>query len=77
MYHYLFLCKYLWHKITTDYLSTSGSGFYENTTESKKYSYIGDGASNYIKIGNDTFSSSHINTSIFIYIIILTYFNPF
>ena len=46
--------KYLWHKITTDYLSTSGSGFYENTTESKKYSYIGDGASNYIKIGNDT-----------------------
>lgn len=46
--------KYLWHKITTDYLSTSGSGFYKNNTESKKYSYVGDGASNYIKIGNDT-----------------------
>lgn len=45
--------KYLWHKITTDYISSSGSGFYENSTESKKYSYIGNGDSNNIKIGND------------------------
>lgn len=45
--------KYLWHKITTDYIANSGSGFYENSTESKKYSYIGNGESNNIKIGND------------------------
>ena len=27
--------KYLWHKITSEYVATSGSGFYENNHESK------------------------------------------
>ena len=45
--------KYLWHKITSEYVATSGSGFYENNHESKKYSYVGDGTSNYISLNNE------------------------
>lgn len=45
--------KYLWHKIQNEYLSTSGSGFYKNSNETTKYSYMGDGSSNYIMLEND------------------------
>lgn len=45
--------KYLWHKLTTDYVVTTGSGFYSNTLENNKYSYVGNGTTNYITFNNE------------------------
>lgn len=45
--------KYLWYKITNEYVTTSGSGFYINEYENNKYSYMGNGNTNYISLNDE------------------------